>query len=168
MIIGRLCNVGTLEGSAILMTDRVMAEKQYLRQCYVELNEQGPPHDTFTICHPRFAALNERYEDVQHEKHGAEAQKSRLSANIIEVSIRSSIDLHAEKPPVIKRLTLTMTVGKLKALCHRLFNIKGGPRRMRLMYTAAGDSREIAVDEWDLDLQYYSMENGGIITVSHQ
>ena len=36
------------------------------------------------------------------------------------------------------------------------------------MYTAAGDSREIAVDEWDLDLQYYSMENGGIITVSHQ
>lgn len=67
--------------------------------------------------------------------------------------------------PQVKRLTLTMTVGKLKALCHRLFKVKGGPRKMQLLYIDADQTREICLDGWDLDLQYYSMESNGTVVV---
>ena len=179
LVIGRLPQVATLygnpkdgsgfftlDGSAVLITDRVMAEKVYLRQCHTEMHAGGTTAEAVAVCHPRFAALNALYEDVQHEKFGADAQKSRLSANLIEVSIRSSVAVHAGKPPVVKRLTLTMTVGKLKGLCQKLFKVKGGPRKMKLVYIAEGDSCEVPLDVWDLDLQYYSMESMGAIVVS--
>ena len=168
LIIGRVRNLQILDGSAILATDRVMAEKQYLRQCHTELHSSNGNSASaeFTLHHPRFASLNALYEDVRHEKFGADAQKSRLASNLIEINIRCSIAAHVDKPPATKRVTLTMTVGKLKALCNRLFKVKGGPRRMRLVYIAENETREVCLEEWDLDLQYYSMASNGTVMVS--
>jgi hypothetical protein len=100
-----------------------MGEKKYLRQCHVELYERGgkasvaPPYDpAFLKQHPRFEALNQLYEDVQHEKRGADASKSKLSSNLVELTIKSPIDAHAEKEPVVKREPgqTTLKVTKVK------------------------------------------------------
>jgi Leucine-rich repeat (LRR) protein len=177
-IIGRVSQLTHLDGSTILPEDRVMGEKKYLRQCHVELYERGgkasvaPPYDpAFLKQHPRFEALNQLYEDVQHEKRGADASKSKLSSNLVELTIKSPIDAHAEKEPVVKRVTLSMSVGKLKALCQRLFKVKGGPRHMKLTYVAPKQEQEqeqvkqVELEEWDSDLQYYSVESGGTVIV---
>jgi hypothetical protein len=55
----------------------------------------------FAARHPRFDALNSLYEDVRHEKYGVDAQKSRLSSNLIEIQIRCSLPAHVEKAAVV-------------------------------------------------------------------
>ena len=136
-----------------------MGEKKYLRQCFAELHRKSDPSPDagFLALHPRFESLNELYEDVRHEKRGADASKSKLSSNLVELTIRSTLTAHAEKEPVVKRVTLSMSVGKLKALCQRLFKVKGGPRHMQLIYIAAegeGDAapQPVTLEEWDSDL----------------
>ena len=157
--IGRVRGLKYLNGSAILPEDRVMGEKKYLRQCFAELHRKSDPSPDadFVALHPRFESLNELYEDVRHEKRGADASKSKLSSNLVELTIRSTLTAHAEKEPVVKRVTLSMSVGKLKALCQRLFKVKGGPRHMQLIYIAAegeGDAepQPVTLEEWDSDL----------------
>ena len=174
-IIGRVSRLTHLDGSQILPEDRVMGEKKYLRQCHTELFDKGGSADAaFLEQHPRFGSLNQLYEDVQHEKRGADASKSKLSSNLVELTIKSNVAAHADKEPVLKRVTLSMSVGKLKALCQRLFKIKGGPRHMKLTYIApdnGGDGQEeqvkqVELEEWDSDLQYYSVETGGTVIVA--
>jgi Leucine-rich repeat (LRR) protein len=173
-IIGRISQLTHLDGSQILPEDRVMGEKKYLRQCHTELFEKGGSCDgAFFAQHPRFDALNQLYEDVQHEKRGADASKSKLASNLVELTIKSNVEAHADKAPVLKRVTLSMSVGKLKALCQRLFKVKGGPRHMKLTYIAPDDSdgaqeeqvKQVELEEWDSDLQYYSVETGGTVIV---
>ncbi len=173
-IIGRVSQLTHLDGSQILPEDRVMGEKKYLRQCHAELFEKGGSCDeAFVGQHPRFDVLNQLYEDVQHEKRGADASKSKLASNLVELTIKSNVEAHADKEPVLKRVTLSMSVGKLKALCQRLFKVKGGPRHMKLTYIAPDDSdgaqegqvKQVELEEWDSDLQYYSVETGGTVIV---
>jgi hypothetical protein len=190
-IIGRVSKLTHLDGSEIRPEDRVMGEKKYLRECHMELFASGhgnsaAPTEAFMQQHPRFEALNSMYEDVQHEKRGADASKSKLASNLVELTITSPIEAHAEKEPVVKRVTLSMSVGKLKALCQRLFKVKGGPRHMKLTYIApetdggCGSSsgggsgggegeeegvKQVELEEWDSDLQYYSVETGGSVVV---
>lgn len=173
-IIGRVSQLSHLDGSQILPEDRVMGEKKYLRQCHAELYDQGGSFDgAFVAQHPRFHSLNQMYEDVQHEKRGADASKSKLSSNLVELTIKSNLEAHADMEPVLKRVTLSMSVGKLKALCQRLFKVKGGPRHMKLTYIAPDDSddaqaeqvKQVELEEWDSDLQYYSVETGGTVIV---
>ena len=184
-IIGRVSKLTHLDGSEIRPEDRVMGEKKYLRECHMELFASGnsaAPTEAFVQQHPRFERLNNLYEDVQHEKRGADASKSKLASNLVELTITSPIEAHAGKEPVLKRVTLSMSVGKLKALCQRLFKVKGGPRHMKLTYIAPDDGSssgggggggegeeegvtQIELEEWDSDLQYYSVETGGSVIV---
>jgi hypothetical protein len=176
-IIGRVAGVKTLNASHVTVPDRIQAEKQYLRKCHADLrdgldNEEaviGTPEvsDQFVASNPRFPALNAFYDDVQHEGSAA-SKKSQLAANVIKIDIRSEDEDWKERPAVRKKVTSTMSVAKLKAICYRLYKPKGGPRKIVLVYTSKNaevQGANITLDEWDSDLQYYGVEDGGTIVV---
>ena len=94
--------------------------------------------------------------------------ESRVAHTAAELSVCSADAAHAEKPAVVKKVAATMTVGKLKAMTHRLFKAKGGPRKLSLTYQSAEEQSAgnpgVELTEWDSDLQYYSVTNGGRVT----
>ena len=90
------------------------------------------------------------------------------SLNLSKTPLKHGEEGRAEKPAVVKKVAATMTVGKLKAMTHRLFKAKGGPRKLSLTYQSAEEQSAgnpgVELTEWDSDLQYYSVTNGGRVT----
>ena len=64
---------------------------------------------------------------------------------------------------VNKKLLLSMTVNALKAMCSKLF--KGDMLSLRLEYRGVEDTQEYPLDEEFRQLSFYSMADGGKITV---
>lgn len=128
-------------------------------QCGGTEEGEGTPSAEFTKLHPRFRSLLKVY--------GApiESLQNTLPPNIknplITVEIVAPQD--PEKGPIRKRLPVSMTVEKLKAVVMQLYPRKGS--RLRLSFASSEQGKESIFNRERQSLDYYSITEGSRIYV---
>ncbi|CAA0837683.1 Tubulin-folding cofactor E [Striga hermonthica] len=121
VFIARLANIMILNGSEISPRERKDSEIRYVRLVMSKFH--ASPEEIGKL-HPRFAELKKTHglEDERPSIGGLGAQNT--ASGLISITLRCVGASMGEKPPVVKKLPATTTVGKLKFLCDIFFKLK--------------------------------------------
>ncbi|KAL8482390.1 hypothetical protein ACS0TY_028529 [Phlomoides rotata] len=121
VFIARLAKVQMLNGSQVSPRERKDSEIRYVRLVMSKSN--GNPEETMKI-HPRFAELK-KIHGLDDERPSTEASgPQKMASGLISISFKCVGASMGEKPPLVKKLPATTTVGKLKNLCQTFFKLK--------------------------------------------
>lgn len=126
MIIARFSEITTLNSSVISVKERADAEKRYVAHVIQELlraDKVGMDKEAFlSTSHPRFSRLvDELQQDMNRLRNVAGSRN--VSSCTVNVTITSLASESCEKEPIQKRLPISLTIGRLKALCARAFGL---------------------------------------------
>lgn len=168
MIIAKLAKIKTLNSMAVTAGERRGAEIDYIKMNGLDWKNAGGCEDlttklsdAFVAAHPRYLELIKKYgaaEDSEMKK----AESSALKNSLITVKIKSP--LLGDSPPLHKKLLLSMTVQKLKAMVQRMFRIQDQVS-LKLTYLSKKIGPEIELNNNLRDLAFYSVEDGDTICV---
>jgi len=169
-IIARISSLSVLNGTHISDNERKWAEIDYYKKHGLEyLQIQRLPAEKKEMALADFSAVHGRYLEIvekfgEPEEAELKVQESNLKATLVAVHVCSP-DL-AGSASTSKKLPLSMTVAKLKALIGRLYrqHIKGGDLQMSIR-SAANPELEQDLDNDMRDLAYYSVQNGDTLLV---
>jgi tubulin-specific chaperone E len=186
--VARYPQLDIMNGSVISHLERIEAEKRYvsmvshllsLSQQEQLLQQPSPPVDNNNKTkdqgdhvllqeHPRFVELKEKYQNLvvggSSGKQGGD--NNCLASSIINVTIQSLAPSSCTITPVQRRLPDTLTVGRLKALCSRLFGgIDYDLIRLRFGNYYDNDSLPIMmeIDDDEKVLRDYGVSDGAKI-----
>ncbi|XP_031121632.1 tubulin-folding cofactor E [Ipomoea triloba] len=121
VLVARLAGVKIINGSEISPRERKESEIRYVRLVMSKCHEYPQEIDRL---HPRFAELK-RYHGIDDEKPQSGATgPQKMAAGLISITMKCIGASIGEKPPLTKKLPVTITVGKLKNLCESFFNIR--------------------------------------------
>eukprot|EP00736_Rhodelphis_marinus_P011196 Rmarinus@m.30226 len=172
LIVARVKNLCSLNGSAVREREREDAQRWYVQRVAGEAYRMlqtdfgGDKEKTDAWVrenHPRYPALAEEYGDLLGELERTEKKATgddpdaALLTEIVRITI-SPRGRCASKGPMEKRVPSRMTVSQLKALCNRLYSIETSDQ---LLYMS---SRDLPVPEAltqdHRDLSYYGFRDG--------
>ncbi|KAG8378536.1 hypothetical protein BUALT_Bualt08G0147200 [Buddleja alternifolia] len=121
VFIARLAKIEILNGSEVSPRERKDSEIRYVRLVMSKFH--GSPEE-FRRLHPRFAELKKIHGvDDERPSIGASGPQ-KMASGLISISFKCVGPSMGEKPPLVKRLPATTTVGKLKNLCESFFKLK--------------------------------------------
>nr|GMD26169.1 tubulin-folding cofactor E [Ipomoea batatas] len=121
VLVARLAGVKIINGSEISPRERKESEIRYVRLVMSKCHESPQEVDRLN---PRFAELK-RYHGIDDEKPQSGATgPQKMAAGLISITMKCIGASIGEKPPLTKKLPVTITVGKLKNLCESFFNIR--------------------------------------------
>ncbi|XP_019155293.1 PREDICTED: tubulin-folding cofactor E, partial [Ipomoea nil] len=121
VLVARLAGVKILNGSEISPRERKESEIRYVRLVMSKCHEYPQEIDRL---HPRFAELK-RHHGIDDEKpESGTTGPQKMAAGLISITMKCIGASIGEKPPLTKKLPVTITVGKLKNLCESFFNIR--------------------------------------------
>jgi len=168
MIIAKLAKIRMLNSMDVTSGERRGAEIDYIKMHGLDWKSAGGSEDltsklsdAFVEAHPRYLELIKKYgaaEDSEMKK----AESSALKNSLITVKIKGP--MLGDSPPLHKKLLLTMTVQKLKALVQRMFRIQD-QANLKLTYLSKVIGPEIELNNNLRDLAFYSVEDGDTICV---
>ncbi|CAN8000222.1 unnamed protein product, partial [Ixodes hexagonus] len=166
LLVAQLGNLSLLDRTEISKMERREAGLFYVNrtfplwiQCGGTAEGEGTPSAEFTKLHPRFRSLLKVY--------GAPIESSQPppppnnKTQLITVEIVAPQD--PEKGPIRKRLPVSMTVEKLKAVVMQLYPRKGS--RLRLSFASSEQGKESIFNRERQNLDYYSITDGSRIYV---
>ncbi|KAJ8760548.1 hypothetical protein K2173_015215 [Erythroxylum novogranatense] len=121
VLIARLEKVEILNGSEISSRERKESEIRYIRLVMAKLHEKP---DEIKRVHPRFAELK-NFHGIEDERPSVRTDgPQKMSSALLCITLKCVGASIGEKPPLIKKLPATTTVGKLKILCESFFKLK--------------------------------------------
>ncbi|KAI3464276.1 hypothetical protein Pfo_020939 [Paulownia fortunei] len=121
VFIARLPKVEILNGSEVSPRERKDSEIRYVRLVMSKFH--GSPEEIRRL-HPRFAELKKIHGlDDERPSVGASGPQ-KMASGLISISLKCVGASMGEKPPLVKKLPATTTVGKLKNLCESFFKLK--------------------------------------------
>ncbi|KAL1533933.1 tubulin-folding cofactor E [Salvia divinorum] len=121
VIIARIAKMELLNGSEVGPRERKDSEIRYVRlvmsKCNGDLEE-------IRRLHPRFHELK-KIHGLDDERPTTEASgPQKMASGLISITLKCVGASMGEKPPLVKKLPSTATVGKLKNLCLSFFKLK--------------------------------------------
>jgi len=192
-------SLATLNGSEVRRREREDAERFYLRslsESYPEpLPEGSVPHappggapspeqleqlmrrlqlpegeawSAFGEEHPRWRALLCLH-GVQRAAGGGAAASGTLSAELIELTLRSTAAAAGHLPPLTRRLPSSLPVKSLKAMAGALFKVE--PARQVVLYSRPGAHKNDIPESLDDELKRlcdYGVIGGGEIIIEEE
>ncbi|KAL5993275.1 hypothetical protein ACLOJK_014199 [Asimina triloba] len=122
VLIARLAKVEILNGSEISLRERKESEIRYVR--LVMSKSQSENEEELKQQHPRFAELKVKH-GIEDEKASATiAGPPKMASGLLSITLKCIGASLGEKPPLVKNLPATTTIGKLKILCESFFKLK--------------------------------------------
>ncbi|OAE19058.1 hypothetical protein AXG93_2839s1540 [Marchantia polymorpha subsp. ruderalis] len=123
LLVARIGNITSLNGSEVKARERKDAEIRYVR--YVLNSVLGQIDDSVLKKHPRFLELKAKHDiPMESAQSGAALASHKMSASFLSVTIMCVSLSVGEKAPVTRKLPSSTTVGKLKQICEGLFKVK--------------------------------------------
>jgi tubulin-specific chaperone E len=126
IIIARLPNLEMVNSSPISVKERAEAEKRYVGHVAQELlmmdKTEALRLEFLATNHPQFACLAEKFQ-LEMKSQGCDFSCERGSSYNVNVTITSISAESCQMEPIRKRLPSSLTVGRLKALCVRVFGL---------------------------------------------
>ncbi|CAO2828448.1 unnamed protein product [Amaranthus hypochondriacus] len=121
VLIARLKKFEVLNGSEVSFRERKESEIRYVRLVMAKLHEN---REEIKRQHPRFYELKSLHglEDERPSIGATGPQK--MSSGLLTINLKCVGASMGEKPPLVKKLPATTTVGKLKILCETFFKLK--------------------------------------------
>ncbi|XP_013785307.1 tubulin-specific chaperone E-like [Limulus polyphemus] len=168
LVIAKIDCLQRLNREEVTRQERRGAELDYLKRYWQSWIQNGGHSDLqkakptldFVAEHPRFTKLIEIFGPLEESE--VRQQHSCLRNSLITVEICTPND--PSFSPVIKKLPSTMTVGKVKALVKRIYNV--GIHEMRLgCVSSQAANMEIELDNDLRQLSFYSVGNGDRLCV---
>ncbi|KAL9173558.1 hypothetical protein ABFS82_03G122700 [Erythranthe guttata] len=121
VFIARLAKVQILNGSEISPRERKESEIRYVR---LVMSKSHGSSEEIRRLHPRFVELKE-FHGLEDERPSTGASgPQKMASGLISISLKCVGASMGEKPPLLKKLPGTTTVGKLKNLCVSFFKLK--------------------------------------------
>ncbi|KAK6116733.1 hypothetical protein DH2020_049553 [Rehmannia glutinosa] len=121
VFIARLAKIKILNGSEVSPRERKDSEIRYVRLVMSKFH--GSPEEIKRL-HPRFAELKKIHGlDDERPSEGASGSQT-MASGLLSITLKCVGASMGEKPPLVKKLPATTTVGKLKFLCDIFFKLK--------------------------------------------
>ncbi|XP_057793739.1 tubulin-folding cofactor E [Salvia miltiorrhiza] len=121
VVIARIAKMELLNGSEVGPRERKDSEIRYVRLVMSKCN--ADPEDIRRL-HPRFHELKKIHGlDDERPTTGASGPQ-KMASGLISITLKCVGASMGEKPPLVKKLPATTTVGKLKNLCESFFKLK--------------------------------------------
>ncbi|XP_037575752.1 tubulin-specific chaperone E [Dermacentor silvarum] len=164
LLVAHLGNLQLLDRMAVTRDERREAGIYYVNRFFplwVQCGgtaEGGTPSPEFLREHPRFLSLLKTYGAPETVPDG---KTSSLNKRVITVEIHAPQE--PDRGPIRKRLPLSMSVEKLKALVMQLFPRKGS--RFCLSLASLEEGKESVLDKERRDLSFYDITDGSRIYV---
>lgn len=168
VIIAKMSRIKMLNRMEVTAGERRGAELDYIKLYGLEWKNAGGGMDptklssSFMEAHPRYVELIKKLgsaEDSEMKK----IESTALKNSLIRVKFRNP--LLGDSPDLEKKLPLTMTIQKLRALIQRMFKLPD-QGIIRLSYVSQKMiGPEIDLDNNQRDLSFYSVEDGDTICV---
>ncbi|KAK9826423.1 hypothetical protein WJX81_003979 [Elliptochloris bilobata] len=167
-VIARLPMLRALNGAAVPPSERRDAELRYLRRVEGELAAaQGnlAASSAAAAAHPRLQALQARYGamDGVAPPPSGRLPGSTLAAGLLELHLTCTAPGHGPRS-VVKRVPSTLTLGRLKLLCERLFRLPAA--RQALWARGGGGGERALAGAPDRDLSFLGLQAGAEVVVS--
>ncbi|KAK4413434.1 Tubulin-folding cofactor E [Sesamum alatum] len=121
VFIARLAKVEIFNGSEVSPRERKESEIRYVRLVMSKFH--SPPEEIRRL-HPRFDELKKIHGIEDERPSAVTSGPQKMASGLISISLKCVGASMGEKPPVVKKLPTTTTVGKLKNLCESFFKLK--------------------------------------------
>eukprot|EP00977_Amphora_coffeiformis_P001503 scaffold294_cov221-Amphora_coffeaeformis.AAC.59 len=171
-LIARFPSLTVLNASLVSQVEREEAERRYVANITRQLQKASTEQDKEAILadHPAYTRLSKDHATIlesilQGETNGRNGSTNNSwSDSLSTVTIRSMAAQSCEQPPLIRRLPVTLTVGKVKALLARHFGLDWDLQELSLQNKNQKESAlPIALDEDDQTLAYFGVADGATI-----
>lgn len=182
-IVARVARLSQLNGSLIADQERKDAEIRYLRRVLglVKSAEgaaaaggeaegaaaRAPQRGTEAVqaMHPRLKALVDSYGELS--THAAKGPGTgKMGEDMLELTLVCVAASAGEKAPQKKKVPMTITVGKLKLLCEKLFKVKVDAQQLYYKEPFMGMPELLEPD--DYDISYLGVKDGSSILVEEK
>eukprot|EP00814_Leptocylindrus_danicus_P019299 CAMPEP_0116015104 /NCGR_PEP_ID=MMETSP0321-20121206/6645_1 /TAXON_ID=163516 /ORGANISM="Leptocylindrus danicus var. danicus, Strain B650" /LENGTH=581 /DNA_ID=CAMNT_0003484825 /DNA_START=41 /DNA_END=1786 /DNA_ORIENTATION=+ len=172
-LIARLCNLNFLNSSPVSAKERIEAERRYIRIVARELllvEESGDDvqerREYILTDNPRFDELKEMHRDSMLGVNSNLTQGGRLANDTMNIAIVSMAPSSCTKDPLRKRLPSSLTVGRLKSMCSRAFDIDYANIILHFREANVKDSLPTLLDDEEHSLSYFGVSDGCEILVN--
>jgi hypothetical protein len=174
IVIARVAKLLSLNGSEVRPREREDAEKDYLRRCFAALGvvsaaalppPGGEAHSALLAEHPRFEELLAQH-DAPAVASGVASGERTVGSDSITVTCRSNASVSCTAPALSRKVPVTMTVGALKLLLARKFNVEAPQQALFWReggLSHAGVSHPEALDDDARTLGFYGVPEGAEI-----
>jgi len=169
IMIARISSITHLNGTQISVTERKYAEIDYLKmhgQQWLALSKEDPGKDTIL---KDFLDNNNRYDKIvqtygePEAGDGAKADTT-LKASLVKLKVRSPQVIGSAE--TIKKVPMSMSVAKLRALLYRLYKDQAGGSKLRIsLVSSANQNQEIDMDNDMREVSFYSVSEGDTLLV---
>jgi hypothetical protein len=183
-IVARVGRLSQLNGSLIADQERKDAEIRYLRRVLglvksaegaAALGEaegaaaaaRAPQRGTEAVqaMHPRLRALVDSYGELA--THAAKGPGTgKMGEDMLELTLVCVAASAGEKAPTKKKVPMTITVGKLKLLCEKLFKVKADAQQLYYKEPFMGMPELLEPD--DYDIAYLGVKDGSSVLVEEK
>ena len=182
-IVARVARLSQLNGSLIADQERKDAEIRYLRRVLglVKSAEgaaaaggeaegaaaRAPQRGTEAVqaMHPRLKALVDSYGELS--THAAKGPGTgKMGEDMLELTLVCVAASAGERAPQKKKVPMTITVGKLKLLCEKLFKVKVDAQQLYYKEPFMGMPELLEPD--DYDISYLGVRDGSSILVEEK
>jgi len=182
-IVARVGRLSQLNGSLIADQERKDAEIRYLRRVLGLVksesagNTGGAPEETKNVAearapqtgseavaaaHPRLQALLGSYGELSTHVTRT-AGTGKMGEDMLQLTLTCVAASAGERAPQVKKVPMTITVGKLKLLCEKLFKVKADSQRLFYKEPFMGMPELLEPD--DYDISYLGVRDGARILV---
>ncbi|XP_057542644.1 tubulin-folding cofactor E isoform X2 [Amaranthus tricolor] len=121
VLIARLKKVEVFNGSEVSCRERKESEIRYVRLVMAKLHENRVE---IKRQHPRFYELKSLHGLEDERPFNGATGPQKMSSGLLTINLKCVGASMGEKPPLVKKLPATTTVGKLKILCETFFKLK--------------------------------------------
>ncbi|GAB4839529.1 hypothetical protein Ancab_029055 [Ancistrocladus abbreviatus] len=163
VLIARLAKVQVLNGSEVSPRERKESEIRYVRLVMSKLDD---------ICedimhrHPRFLDLKS-LRGIEDEKlNNGAIGPQKLASGLLSITLKCVGPSMGEKPPLVKKLPATTSVGKLKILCESFFKLKN--TKLKLFFQEEGSPLPVLLDNEMASLIDLGIGNESTILVDEE
>jgi hypothetical protein len=115
--------------------------------------------------HPRLRALVDSYGELS--THAAKGPGTgKMGEDMLELTLVCVAASAGEKAPTKKKVPMTITVGKLKLLCEKLFKVKADAQQLYYKEPFMGMPELLEPD--DYDIAYLGVKDGSSVLVEEK
>jgi len=167
-IIARFPNIRVVNASPVSEKERCEAERRYVSQVTQELlllkDCESRKKQILKERHPQFAQLAEKFY-LEMQRNGSCASGFSASTSYtINVMIKSMASGSCHMDPIQRRLPSSLTVGRLKLLCSRIFDLDIDLQVLH--YQCGDDAFPTELNEDTYTLAYYGITDSGEVLMN--
>ncbi|EEH60216.1 uncharacterized protein MICPUCDRAFT_12662 [Micromonas pusilla CCMP1545] len=160
-IVARVAKLSQLNGSLIADQERKDAEIRYLRRVLGLVKTAA----AVRAIHPRLEALLGSYGELSTHvtKTGG---TGKMGEDMLELTLTCVAASAGERAPCVKKVPSSITVGKLKLLCEKLFKVKADAQQLFYKEPFMGMPELLSPD--DYDITYLGVKDGSKILIEEE